>query len=130
MRELARLGVVLFAAVAAAAVTFPTGSEASDHPSVLCGNFGGQTMPPHIARRPNRCDVTRLDGLPEVYELRNMEWTRWAKGARGQGRVDGNPNTTIRFKRARSCGQHGEYQVYSKMSINGRPFRPILYCGD
>ena len=84
-------------------------------------------MPPHLTRTPSRCDVTRVGGLPVVEKLRNMDWSRWApEGARGQGRVGGNKSTTIRFKRTRPCGPNGEQRVYSKMSINGRPFHPVL----
>jgi hypothetical protein len=76
------------------------------------------------------CDVTRLSpGLPAVYELRHMKWTTWAKRPEGQGLVEGKMNT-VRLKKKRPCGRHGQHNVYSKMSIAGGPFRPILYCGD
>jgi hypothetical protein len=121
--------VVLLTMVTAVAATVPAGAEAS-HPKVLCGNFGGQTMDPHHARKPARCDVTRLKpGLPELFELRHMEWTRWNKHPVGRGLVNGRPHR-VRLKRTRRCGPNGEVKVYSQMSIDGRPFRPILYCGD
>ena len=122
--------IVVLTIVAAVAATIPAGAEAASRPDVLCGNFGGQTMDPHLARKPARCDVTRLDpGLPAVYELRHMEWTRWNKHPVGRGLVNGRPHR-VRLKRTRPCGQHGESKVYSQMSIDGRPFRSILYCGD
>lgn len=121
--------IVVLAIVASVAATLPAGAEAS-HQYVLCGNFGGQTMDPQVARKPARCDVTNVDGGPAtVDELRHMEWTRWSKHAVGRGLVNGRPHR-VRLKRTRPCGQHGEYKVYSQMSIDGRPFRSILYCGD
>lgn len=120
--------VVLLTIAAVVAMTFPAGAEAS-RPEILCGNFGGQTMDPHLARKPARCDVTRLVGTAAVSELRHMKWTRWAKRPVGRGLVNGRMNT-VRLKGTRPCGPHGERKVYSKMSIAGRPFRPILYCGD
>ena len=58
--------IVVLTIVAAVAATVPAGAEAS-RPEVFCGNFGGQTMAPHLARKPARCDVTRLGpGLPAV----------------------------------------------------------------
>jgi hypothetical protein len=120
--------VVLLAMVTAVAATVPAGAEAS-HPKVLCGNFGGQTMDPHLARKPASCDVTRLGGLPEVFELRHMKWTTWNKRPVGRGLVNGKIKT-VRLKKTRRCGRHGEKKVYSKMSIEGRQFRKILYCGD
>jgi hypothetical protein len=87
-------------------------------------------MDPHLARKPTRCDVTRLSpGLPAVYELRSMHWTHWEKRPVGQGLVNRRMNT-VRLKKTRPCGRHGQHKVYSKMSIAGGPFRPILYCGD
>lgn len=87
-------------------------------------------MTPHVARRPARCDVTSLGGGPATVDrLRSMEWTGWKKYAVGRGLVNGRMNT-VRLRRTRSCGQHGEYKVYSEMSIDDRPFHPILYCGD
>jgi hypothetical protein len=119
---------VLLTIVAAVAVAYPAGAAVSD-PYVLCGNFGGQTMNPHHDRRPARCDVTRLSGLPAVYELRHMKWTHWNKRPVGRGLVNGKLNI-VRLKRTRPCGRDGEFKTYSQMSIAGRPFRPILYCGD
>jgi hypothetical protein len=121
--------VVVLTSVAVVAATVPARAEAS-HPKVLCGNFGGQTMAPHLAFKPTRCDVTRLSpGVPAVYELRHMKWTTFAKHPEGQGSVEGEKNT-VRLKKKRPCGRHGQHKVYSKMSIAGGPFRPILYCGD
>ena len=34
------------------------------------------------------------------------------------------------LKKTRPCGPDGKFKVYSQMSIDGRPFRSILYCGD
>jgi len=121
--------IVVLTIVAAAAATFPAGAEAS-HQYVFCGNFSGQGMDPHVARRPARCDVTRRAfGPPTVLELRSMEWTRWNRRAVGRGLVNGRVRT-VRLRRPRPCGQFGEYKVYSQMSIGGRDFRPILFCGD
>jgi hypothetical protein len=120
--------VALLAMVAAVAVTVPAGAEAS-RPKVLCGNFGGQTMPPRLDRKPARCDITRLSGVASVLELRHMKWTHWNKHPVGQGLVNGKTKT-VRLKGTRPCGPHGEEQVYSKMSIDGRQFGSILYCGD
>lgn len=86
-------------------------------------------MDPHLARKPARCDVTGLRGLPAVYELRHMEWTRWNNDPVGRGLVNGRPHR-VRLKRTRPSGQHGEYKVYSQMSIDDRPFQSILHCGD
>ena len=58
-----------------------------------------------------------------------MKWTTWNKHPVGRGLVNGKSHR-VRLKKTRPCGQHGELKVYSKMSIDGRPFRPILYCGD
>ena len=45
-------------------------------------------MDPHLARKPARCDVTRLKpGLPELFEFRHMEWTRWNKHPVGRGLI-------------------------------------------
>ena len=121
--------VVLAIVAAMAGAALPAGAEASRRPEVLCGNFGGQTMPPHLARKPARCDVTVTSGLPAVDYLRHMHWTTWNKHPVGRGLVNGNSHR-VRLKKTRPCGQFGEHKVYSKMSIDGRPFRPILYCGD
>lgn len=122
-----RLIVVL--TILVAALTFPAGASAS-HQYVFCGNFSGEGMDPHVARKPGRCDVTRRSfGPASVVKLRSMNWTRWNKRARGRGLVNGRTKT-IRLRRTRPCGQAGEFKVYSQMSINGRRFRPILYCGD
>jgi hypothetical protein len=59
-----------------------------------------------------------------------MKWRTWAKHPEGQGSVKGEKNT-VRLKKKRPCGPPGKQtKVYSKMSIAGGPFRPILYCGD
>ena len=121
--------IVVLTIVAALAATIPAGAEASQKPDVLCGNFGGQTMDPHLARKPARCDVTTVSGLPSVDYLRHMEWTTWNKHPVGRGLVNGTPHR-VRLKKTRPCGQNGQFKVYSKMSIDSRPFRPILYCGD
>ncbi len=86
-------------------------------------------MDPHLARKPARCDVTVTGGLPSVDYLRHMKWTTWNKHPVGRGLVNGTPHR-VRLKKTRPCGQNGEFKVYSKMSIDGRPFRPLLYCGD
>lgn len=118
--------IVVLAIVAAVGVAFPAAAEAGHKPYVLCGNFGGYGMPPHLDRRPHRCDVTHRFS---VDRLRHMRWARWKKHAVGRGKVNGKQHT-VRFKGTRPCGQFGEFQVYSKMSIDGRPFHPILHCGD
>ena len=121
--------IVVGIIVAAAAATFPAGATAN-HQYVFCGNFSGEGMDPHVARHPGRCDVTRRSNGPAtVVKLRSMDWARWSKRARGRGLVNGRTKT-IRLRRTRPCGQFGEFKVYSQMSINGRRFRPILYCGD
>lgn len=120
--------IVVLAIVAAMLAALPAGAEAS-RPEVLCGNFGGQTMPPHLARKPARCDVTVVSGLPSVDLLRHMKWSSWNKHPVGQGLVNGEQHR-VRLKNPRPCGQHGELKVYSKMSIDSRPFVPLLYCGD
>src|SRR5688500_1850985 len=120
--------VVAVAVAATAMATFPAGAEAN-HQEVLCGNFGGQTMPPHLARKPARCDVTVVESVPRVEELRHMDWDRWGNLAVGHGLVNGRDHR-VRFKRARPCGPNGQSKVYSRMSIDSRPFRKILYCGD
>lgn len=88
-------------------------------------------MPPRLARKPDRCDITqKLGGVPSrVAELRHMSWRTWNEGPVGRGLVNGTQHT-VRLKHTRECGQHGEYDVYSEMSIDDRPFRNILYCGD
>ena len=58
-----------------------------------------------------------------------MEWTTWNKHPVGRGLVNGTPHR-VRLKKTRPCGQHGQFKMYSQMSIDDRPFRPILYCGD
>jgi hypothetical protein len=120
--------VAALISIGAVAVMFPATAEAS-HQQVLCGNFGGQTMDPHLAREPARCDVTVTEGLPRVEELRHMKWRRWGELAVGHGLVNGREHR-VRFKRARPCGPNGQSKVYSRMSIDSRPFRSILYCGD
>src|SRR3954454_14143505 len=126
---MARRLIVVLTIAAAGAATSPAGAEAH-HQYVFCGNFGGQFMDPHVARRPARCDVTRLSNRPAtVVKLRSMRWTRWSKRARGRGRVNGRQRT-VRLRRARPCGQFGEYKVYSRMKIGRGAWRSILYCGD
>ena len=126
---MARRLIVVVSVMVAAAATFPAGAAAS-HQYVFCGNFSGQGMDPHVARTPARCDVTRRgNGPATVVKLRSMNWTRWNRRAVGRGLVNGRMKT-IRLRRTRPCGQFGEFKVYSQMSINGRRFRPILYCGD
>ena len=114
--------------ITAVLAVFPAGAEAN-HQQVLCGNFGGQTMPPHLAREPARCDVTVVEGVADVDRLRHMRWERWGELAVGHGLVNGR-NHRVRFKRPRPCGPNGQSKVYSRMSIDSRPFRKILYCGD
>ena len=117
--------VLLAIAIAAAVATFPAGAEASNA-YVLCGNFSGQGPDPDLKRRPHSCDVTknlRRD------RLRKMKWSRWDNRARGRGLVNGKMQS-VRLKKRRPCGQFGEYEVFSEMSIDGGPFRSILYCGD
>ena len=111
--------------VAAVAATFPAGAEASNA-YVLCGNFSGQGPAPDLKRRPHSCDVTKR---LHVQRLRKMKWSRWDKRARGRGLVNGRMQS-VRLKNRRPCGQFGEYNVFSKMSIGGGRFRSILYCGD
>lgn len=117
------------AAVAVAAAVASQPASASSRPEVLCGNFGGETAPPHLARKPGHCEVTTLSGLPDVDTLSHMTWTTWNKHPVGRGLVNGTPHR-VRLKQPRPCGRDGEFAVYSKMSIDGRAFRPILYCGD
>ena len=120
--------VVLLTTVVVLAAALPAAARADD-PRVLCGNFGGQTEPPRLANKPGHCEVTRLDGVPEICYLRKVKWTRWDNRGVGRGLVDGR-RTVVRLKKTRPCGRFGEYDVYSEMSIGGRPFRPIRYCGD
>ena len=124
-----RLIVVL--AIVAVGAAFPTSAQAN-HRKVLCGNFSGQGMAPHLARKPARCDVTRYRrGIPaEVMRLRSMNWTRWGARAKGRGSVDGRGGTVVRLRRGRRCGPNGEYRVYSEMKIGSNSWRRILYCGD
>lgn len=115
--------------VVAATMTFPAGAGAS-HQYVFCGNFSGQGMSPHVARKPARCDVTEFDrGPATVDKLRHMRWPQWGERAVGHGLVNGREHR-VRLQRARPCGQHGEFKVYSRMSIDSRPFRTIMHCGD
>jgi hypothetical protein len=87
-------------------------------------------MDPHLARRPASCDVTRLSNRPaSVVKLRSMRWTRWHKRAQGRGLVN-RRQRTVRLRRPRPCGLHGELSVYSQMRIGRNRWRPILYCGD
>jgi hypothetical protein len=126
---MARRLVVVLIIVAAAAMTFTAGAEASKR-KVLCGNFSGQGPSPHLARKPARCHVTPIGRHSEVVKLRSMKWTHWGEGiTKGKGKVDGKKRT-VRLKRARPCGQNGEFSVYSRMRIGGKKWRPILYCGD
>lgn len=126
--------VVLGWLIVIAAIVFTTAGEEADgaitqrghKPYVLCGNFGGYGMTPHLDRRPHRCDVTHRFS---VDRLRHMRWAHWKKHALGRGKVNGKQHT-VRLKRTRPCGQFGEFDVYSKMSIDGRPWHPILHCGD
>lgn len=117
--------IVVLIIVGAAAVIFPAGAEAS-HQYVFCGNFSGQGMDPHVAREPARCDVTHPRN---VDELRHMRWSRWGEMAVGHGLVNGREHR-VRLRRPRPCGQNGQFKVYSRMSIDSRPFSPIFYCGD
>lgn len=130
MRSVVALVVGALLTVAAAAAVFPAGADAR-HQQVLCGNFSGQGMDPHLARKPSRCDITKfLGGIPAVVvKLRRMHWTRWGKRAVGRGLANGKEHR-IRLKKLRPCGPNGQSKVYSKMSIDRRPFRKILYCGD
>ncbi len=122
--------IVALAVVAAVAATIPAGAEARSRPEVLCGNFGGQTMAPHLARKPGRCEVTSLEpGLPTVDALAHMKWTTWNKHPVGRGLVNGTPHR-VRLKKTHPCGPDGKFKVYSQMSIDDRPFRSILFCGD
>jgi hypothetical protein len=124
-RKMKKFIITAVAAAALTAATFPAGAEAS-HQQVLCGNFGGQTMDPHLAREPARCDVTHPRN---VDELRHMKWSRWGDLAVGHGLVNGREHR-VRLKEPRPCGLNGQFKVYSRMSIDGRPFSSILYCGD
>ena len=117
---------LVFIIVAAAAMTFTSGAEANHRTKVLCGNFSGQGMDPHLARKPARCDITRRRS---VVELRSMRWERWGESALGRGLVNGRLRT-VHLRRRRPCGQHGQYDVYSEMMIDRKGFRPILHCGD
>lgn len=116
--------IVVFAIVAAVGVIFPAGAEAGNQ-YVLCGNFGGFSNP-HLAHKPSGCDITRQYN---TYRLRSMHWDRWNNRARGRGRINHRKHT-VRLKKTRPCGQFGEFDVYSKMSIDGGPWHRILYCGD
>ena len=122
--------IVVLSLVAAAAMTFTAGAEASHHHrKVMCGNFSGQGMSPHLATRPGRCNVTQLGRYGDVFHLRSMSWSRWSGFARGRGRVDGDQRT-VRLRRGRPCGLHGQFSVYSKMKIGGGRWHTILHCGD
>ena len=121
--------IVVFTVVATAAMTFTAGAEAK-HRKVLCGNFGGQTMAPHLARKPKACDVTRVSNQPaSVVKLRKMHWGQWGGHAKGKGRVNGKQRA-VRLRKTRPCGQHGEFSVYSQMKIGAKKWHKILYCGD
>jgi hypothetical protein len=121
--------IVVLTIVAAAAMTFTAGAEAN-HRKVFCGNFSGQGMDPHVARKPARCDVTRLGRNGTVVKLRSMRWPHWRERAKGRGLVNGKQRT-VRLRRGRPCGRHGEFSVYSQMKIVGRgTWRRILHCGD
>lgn len=120
--------VPMLATIVTVVAVSPAVARADDQ-RVLCGNFGGQTAPPRLAKKPGHCEITRNAGLPEIIELRKMRWTRWDNRGVGRGLVEGR-RTVVRFKKTRPCGQFGEFDVYSEMSIGGRPFRSILYCGD
>jgi hypothetical protein len=123
---MARRLVVVLITVAAAVTAFPTGAEAS-HRKVLCGNFGGQFMDPHLARRPANCDVTAIGrNGTGVAKLRSMHWTRWGGHAKGRGLVNGRQRA-VRLRRARPCGPD---KVYSQMRIGSSGWHRILYCGD
>jgi hypothetical protein len=115
--------------VAAAAMTSTTGAESNHQQKVLCGNFGGQTMAPHLARKPKACDVTRLGHTSTVVNLRKMHWGQWGGHAKGKGKVNGKKRA-VRLRKTRPCGQHGEFSVYSQMRLGAKKWRKILYCGD
>jgi hypothetical protein len=117
--------VLLTVAAIAALAAYPAGAEARNG-YVLCGNFSGQGPAPDLKRRPHSCNVTKHR---HVKRLRKMNWSRWDTRARGRGLVDGRVQS-VRLRDRRRCGQHGEYKVFSKMSIGGGPFHSILYCGD
>jgi hypothetical protein len=123
--------IVVLTIVAVAAMTFTAGAEAGHRHYVFCGNFSGQGMDPHVARKPANCDVTRLGRNGTVAKLRSMHWTRWGRHAQGRGLVN-RRQSTVRLRRARRCGRHGEFRVYSQMKIGrpSNPWRRILYCGD
>ena len=123
-----KMQIVVLTIVAAAAMTFTAGAEAH-HRKVLCGNFSGQGPTPRLAHKPARCNLTQLGRHGDVFRLRSMWWTRWNGFARGRGRVDGRQRT-VRLRRGRPCGQHGEFTVYSKMKIGGGRWHTILHCGD
>jgi hypothetical protein len=122
--------IVVLTIVAAAAMTFTAGAEAH-HRKVLCGNFGGQGPDPRLARKPASCNVTRIGRGPAgpVVKLRSMRWNHWRGRAKGRGLVDGRQRT-VRLRRGRPCGQHGEFSVYSRMKLGDQRWRPILHCGD
>jgi hypothetical protein len=116
--------IVALAVVAVFGVVFPAGAEAKDQ-YVLCGNFGGSSNP-HLAQKPPGCEITH--GY-KAWELRSMHWDRWNNRAKGRGRIN-HEKHTVRLKKTRPCGQFGQFDVYSKISIDGGPWHGILYCGD
>lgn len=122
MKVALALAAVLVALLASA---FAANAKTNNH-YVFCGNFSGQGMSPHVARRPSRCDVTRRNA---VIRLRSMNWSRFGKRAVGRGLVNGRMQK-VRFKQPRPCGQNGEYKVYSRMAVGYHHSHPILYCGD
>jgi hypothetical protein len=121
--------IVVLTIVAAAAMTFTAGAAASKR-KVLCGNFSGQGPSPHHAHKPARCNVSPIGRHTSVVKLRSMKWTHWGEGiTKGKGQVDGKKGT-VRLRRPRPCGLHGELSVYSQMRIGRNRWRPIPYCGD
>lgn len=130
MRPVVALVAGVLLTVAIAVAVFPAGADAR-HQQVLCGNFSGLGMDPHLARKPGRCEITAFSGgIPAVViKLRRMHWTRWGTRAVGRGLANGKEHR-IRLKEPRPCGINGQSKVYSKMSIDRRPFRKVLYCGD
>lgn len=116
--------ILALATVAALWVALPAGAEARDQ-YVLCGNFGGFSNP-HLAQKPSGCEITRSS---HSYQLRSMHWDRWNNRAKGRGRINHRKHV-VRLKKTRPCGQFGQFDVYSKMSIDGGQWHNILYCGD
>ena len=120
--------VVVVTIVAVVAITV-TAAAGSSNRRVFCGNFSGQGQSPHVAYKPNGCDVTPIGRHSKVKKLRKMHWSRWDGIAKGKGKVNGEKRA-VRLRKGRPCGQNGEFDVYSQMRIGDKKWRKILYCGD